>query len=71
MKTEFTKDELALIRAGCLTACPQYPVKPMWEPWASVFEKAGKMIHVMNAQELGLCWKCGEPEHFDYCPYDM
>lgn len=48
---QFTRDELALIRASCLTACPQYPGVPMWEPWASIYGKAGGMMMAIAAAE--------------------
>lgn len=49
---EFTHDELAIIRAGCLTACPMFPDMPMWEPWASIYEKSGRMMLARSTAEL-------------------
>lgn len=50
-KADFTRDELALIRAACLTANPRYPDTPMFEPWASIFEKAGKAMTALRDLE--------------------
>ena len=63
---EFTIDELRLIKVMCVTACPQYPNVPMWEPWASVYDKADRMLHNME-QSLKACI-CEEDFIVSECP---
>jgi hypothetical protein len=49
---EFTLDELRIIQASCLTACPMYPKVEMYPPWGSIYAKATLMIERLEIAKV-------------------
>ena len=64
--TEFTAEDLRMIKAMCTSANPQYPERDMYPAWQHVYEVASNQLKIMTAPIRCEAWCSQHPN----CQHD-